>query len=199
MHFKTSLSSEEINALAKKLPDQKIRDEMIVGAGPLVIYIVRQILKLWPPYQRMREEFLGAGFLGLTEAIDRLPRIDVKNPSGYIGCAIRNSIQGELNRQLRWKRLTAGGNLESVSVEDVLARDDPRFEEIDLEDTLDVSCETSQKRQIVKLRLEGYTGREIGEQIGLSKQQTNTEIRRFRRTLSNRPELNISENVRKAV
>ena len=173
------LTPEKTAQLTGCLPES--REELIEGCRPLVILIVQQVIRKWPALKRVQDDLLGAGFLGLTTAVENLLTIDVKNPSGYIGLVTRYHILNEARENRQWK-VSKQHSLDDFA--HLFMQKDPNFDEIDLHDLLDACCLTQQSRDIANLRIQGYEVKEITEQLNISRKIFDRELQKLKRRLT---------------
>ena len=172
------LTARETNQLAIHLTtDPTVRLRLIEGNRPLVIHIVGYLVRQWPALKRVQDDLLGAGFVGLVEAVNNLavPN-DIQNPSKYIGRVSRNRICEEAREHRAWK--TTKQKPLGLIPDDILAIENKGLKEIDIQDMLAACCTTSQSQEIIDLRGQGHTINEIASQLEIP-------VITVRRTLQN--------------
>ena len=172
------------------LGDEDARQHMIEANKGLVIHRVDQFLLFMPQYEHLRDDLISAGFVGLTQAVNKMASdgfVDGANPTGCMAFC----IQAELGRAIEAeepirvpkrtrKRKEDRGETLTVPTQAEDALPDPEDEEDpiprftvdprkmrELRETLDACCECDNEREILRLREEGYVDREIAEMLGL--------------------------------
>lgn len=126
------------------------------------------------------DEMLSAAMLGICDAVNRIPKLEHTNYTGYI----THYIHRHCSDTYRKDRVVPvpNGVIPPVAqaVFDMGAID---FDIIEFYDLLEVTIKTDRERKIVDLRSVGYVDAEIAEKLGLSKAritQIRTELaRRF--------------------
>jgi RNA polymerase sigma factor (sigma-70 family) len=152
------------------------RDTLIEQNIDLVHSVVRGYLRQHPHLGYLKDDLLSAGQIGLCEAIDRIGTSKPENIKGFLAIAIRRSVKEavvnedsiKVPTRTRSRLRKQGKEVEVVSRVhqlDTIARTDPGMELVDVMDAIDAACESDFERQIVKLRIEGYTTREIGARL----------------------------------
>lgn len=178
-------SSRELNdALYPQVAagNKAARDKMIEINMPLVVAKVDQYVKQFPEAAYLHDDLVSAGFVGLTESVNKLatagPR-DNPNATGYMSTWIQRRIGEVMDGETgigspRTQQLARQFNRQlpkQVEVGDLLmltdsVPDPTRMLEL-LRDLIDACCETEEDTAIVDLREKGYTDREIATQLSL--------------------------------
>jgi RNA polymerase sigma factor (sigma-70 family) len=161
-----SSTKEENERLYQLLPNPEARSQLIVNNMPLVVSIVDGYLKRFPALENERDDLTSEGFLGLTEAVDALLRAStpVANVTGYLGQSIEyhlGHLAARHKRQVPTQQSDVDYSKRSLSTIDSIER-------VDVEDLLRHSCETAFEWNLIQLRRQGYTDREIANQYGIS-------------------------------
>jgi len=152
------------------------RDTLIEQNIDLVHSVVRGYLRQHPHLGYLKDDLLSAGQIGLCEAVDLIETSKPENAKGFLTIAIRRAIKEavvnedsiKVPTRTRSRLREQGREVEVVNRVhqlDMIARTDPGLELVDVMDAIDAACDSDFERQIVKLRIEGYTDRDIGVKL----------------------------------
>jgi DNA-binding CsgD family transcriptional regulator len=189
-----TFTEEEALALLPRVRayDQKAIEEMTLGYLRLALVIVGQYLALFKS-RRYVDDFVSAAVEGLVEGVLslRLPHYGKDNPKSVVSAAIHRSISSCIaannmirvpERTVRRRRANGVSSIPTRVHDDDLLHSRAASDTNSIEGALEQVIETDLEAEIVRLRLEGYTDVEIGEQLGY-RQQT---IQVIRQDLHNR-------------
>ena len=171
-----TLTAEETNQLASHLTtNPTVRLRLIEGNRPLVIYAVHCLLRKWPTLKRVQDDLLGAGFVGLVEAVNDLTtRTDIKNPAAYIGIILGGHIFNEAREYRAWK--VSKQYALATTPEEILAIENEGLEEVDIQDMLAACCVMPHTREVADLRRQGCTLEEIASRLKISNKTVQQKI-----------------------
>jgi hypothetical protein len=146
----------------------------------------------YPKVQNMREDLQSVGYLAIVETIrDLQSGYQVRsNVVGLFSTRIRYAIINELRVQTAYDEthMSLGSLLKSdvgipnetdetckkqeylspPTLDVILARDDSSFEETECLDFLFACCMSEEECKLIELRLQGYTIREVEDEMQLS-------------------------------
>lgn len=152
--------------------------QMIEGNMSLVVDKVDSFIVCFPKIAHLRDDMISGGFIGLTEAVNRMAETgpkDSPNPTGYISFWVKKHIglvvDGEqANGASSWTiadRKNKGKELShQVPMPNVEQFIDPTAM-VELRDLIQACCETEEDRVIVEMREKGYVDKDIAETLGL--------------------------------
>lgn len=159
--------------------DPQAIKRMIEGNSALVIKKCRAFLRSRPKLGHLADDMVSAGFVALSEAVNRLAEAgptDKENVTGYLSICINGAFKSFsdspicLSHGTRWRKQAAGEQLpQAVELSDDVepAYDPNRLAE--LWEEIEAACISEDHLTIVRMRFQGYTDKEIGETIGKSK------------------------------
>jgi DNA-binding NarL/FixJ family response regulator len=170
----------------------KIIEECVPPKGGLVIQAVNQYLQTYPEREYLRDDMVSEGNLALAIAAEALNTGEEKdNPKAYLDAAIDAAICQLFDKEqtmsvpfstLRYWRKRGDDGYRYPTREELDDVDLPAPDTRDVDEALDSACHDQTDRDIVRLRREGFTDQEIGDQKGIAR---NT-IRVRRRAIANR-------------
>lgn len=170
-----------------RLGDDKARDDLILGYARLVLAKVGTWITLFPQVSHLSDDMVSEGLLAVTKAVDILIREG--DPSegslcSYIHTAIINNIGHFLEDEVTIHiPRTADDGPVAIPVDDFdLAAPDAGYAMVDLMDTLHASCETPLEREVLDLRMKGYSDQEIADQLDISR----ASVQFYRAEITNR-------------
>ena len=167
---------------------ENVREQMIVDNMPLALSIVDTYLRAFPDAAHLQDDLTAACFLGIVEAVDKLSKRSPNSTilrlpadeservvSRYIGKSIefrlRNAIYDAPLIRVPRKRTEKPPTV--VSEKDtskmLMGARETTIECIDLRDLIDACCESDIDRELISLREQGYTQREIAAQLGIGR------------------------------
>jgi RNA polymerase sigma factor (sigma-70 family) len=183
----TSPASKEDNMqLYERLPDS--RDEMITRNMPLAIMLTDRYTQQHPQYQYLYDDLLSSAFSGLVHAVAALStshRPERIRPTGYITLYVTHSLKDvalmapmivpSLRTQKRKPYLPPITTESDVLPDQIAQRNDNDF--IDLCETITHCCQSHIEQQVVDLRAQRYTLREVATILGTSEATVRRTIR----------------------
>jgi RNA polymerase sigma factor (sigma-70 family) len=179
--------------------DAAARDAMIEGNMALVVVKADALIRQMPSVAYLRDDLVSAGCIGLVKAINKLPsgRIRMEALNSWIGrCVTREMLQllpHERTIHVPWVSSHAARNPETVPwnvqpiqapvvvnvFPETLHMHSP-LAAIDLRDIFSACCQSHAERECLRLRVEGYTFKEIGARLGISKTHAHRLFNRLR-------------------
>jgi len=156
------------------------RDTLIEQHIDLVHSVVRGYLRQHPTLGYLKDDLLSAGQIGLCEAVDLIETTNPNNVKGFLTIAIRRAVKEavinedsiKVPTRTRSRMRSQGKEIEvvnRVNQLDMIARNDPGLEMVEVMDAIDAACQSEFDKQVVKMRIEGYTEEEIGDKLGCDK------------------------------
>ena len=183
--------------------DAAARTAMIEENMALVVVKVDALIKEIPGVAYLRDDLVNAGYGGLVKAVNKVAQGQIKTPRAlntYLGCSISHELLNLLPQerliQVPRRSKDAARNPETVAwnvqpidvpiVHNVLpetleTRAD--FGCTDLSDLCQACCHTDQERECFRLRVEGYTFKEIGARLNISKSHAQRIFARLCKTI----------------
>jgi RNA polymerase sigma factor (sigma-70 family) len=148
------------------------RETLIETHIELVHSVVRGYLRKHPNLGYLKDDLLSAGQIGLVEAVDLIETSKPENIKGFLTIAIRRAVKDAVvnedsikvpmrTRSRLRKQGKEGRVVNRVHQMDMIARNDPSLELVDVMDAINAACKTQFEREVVKLRYEGNTMDEI--------------------------------------
>ena len=155
--------------------DRTAREQLVVNNMPLVVAIVDRRIQSDSSLEYLRDDLTSEGFVALTSAVNGLEktRPENSNVTAYLGRAVEHDLTDLLRRNRRSSREQPSDvdySKRSLASIDSLER-------VDVEDLLRHSCETAFEWNLIQLRRQGYTDREIASQYGIAH---STVVRRLK-------------------
>jgi RNA polymerase sigma factor (sigma-70 family) len=168
--FCTKHTKEDNNALYPQVAagDKEARQAMIRNNMPLVVTIVDDFLTLHPDFGYLRDDFTSAGFLGLSRAIQKMSRagFHVKKITPFMARAIQHDIITEVQRA---NKHSCCQSSEVDLTRRSLSHRIDSIERIETQELIESVCETDLDKQLLALRHEGYTIREMAIVTGMTR------------------------------
>lgn len=159
-----------------RLGDDGARELLILGYARLVLKKVSTWCKLFPQVLYLSDDMVSEGLLAVTKAVDALIKDgdpEEGSCTSYIHTAIINNIGHMLEDEvtIRIPRTADEGPVVVPTDDYDMAAPltDGSFGVIDLMDSLEAACATPLEKQILGLRIKGYTDQEIAEQLDISR------------------------------
>ncbi len=155
------IEESRLEFLVGKLRDRSInkdeKEELTRGFLRLVLGLVREYLG-YAPYKR--DVLVAEALYGLALAIDQAPDKLVNNRfdkfcTGYIRMSILNALFRDSGRKMKREPLSPDITSDKDSGNWVL-------------ETVESVVKSETERKIVNMKLEGYTAREIAEELGVT-------------------------------
>lgn len=155
-------------------------ETMTLGYMRLALIIAGQYVALFKS-RRWVEDFVSAAMEGLVEGVNALqtPHGGVDNPKSVVASAVHTAIS-EMIENSPTIRVPSRSSRRTGQGAPTRIRNDETNEQIiqsglspditGVEDVVDSIVETPLEAEIVRLRVEGYSDDEIGEQLGYSRQ-----------------------------
>lgn len=158
-----------------RLGDDSARERMILGYTKLVLSKVATWVTLFPQVSHLSDDMVSEGLLAVVKSVDVLIKEgdpDEGSPTAYVHTSIINNIGHFLEDEMTIRiPRTAEDGPTAIPVDDydlaVPAHEDGALAAIDLMDSFEAACVTQQDRDILHLRIKGYTDQEIANQLGL--------------------------------
>lgn len=156
-------------------------DAAIVEFMPLVDSVVERFVTKAPGFAHLSDELTSEGYARLVEAIPKMresiEKTEKANPRGYLTRAVKDAIirclRDETNLgmgHMTWRRMTKDGR--TIPAPSLTAVEDDRtndpFEVIELRETILDCCRSAEERMIVDMREQGFTYREIADELDMS-------------------------------
>ena len=144
--------------------DEDARAAMITNNMPLVIKIVDDYLGLHPDFEYLRDDLTSAGFFGLSEGVEDTlnPRFQSLDVTSYLSKAIRHKMF----------RSAKHSPYESSDVDlskRTLSTRCDSIERIEAQEVIESICESTLDKQLLALRREGYTFKEMSIITGIAR------------------------------
>lgn len=160
--------------------DCKAIEAMTTGYMRLALVIAGQYVALFKS-RRWVDDFVSAAMEGLTDGVNELrdPHAGVNNPKSVISSAVHRAITKLIedaptirvpSRSGRRRGQGAPTRISSDEINETIIESGYAPDITSVEDAVDQVIETPLEADIVRLRVEGYTDDEIGEQLGYSRQ-----------------------------
>lgn len=159
-------------------------EQMTTGYMRLALIIAGQYVALFKS-RRFVDDFVSAAMEGVVEGVLSLrdPHAGLDNPKSIVSSSVHRSISSTIanNNTIKVPERTArrhrGSGVSSVptrifddEVNDNILEAGFAPDVTSVEDAVDQIVETDLEAEIVRLRVEGNTDEEIGEQLGYSRQ-----------------------------
>jgi hypothetical protein len=187
-------ATERIEKLVERLQDgdTTARDDLIHCCRRIVKDRVELVTRNYPWTRNSRDDLIGVGLLAVVEVVNQLQgglRIE-PNVTGYISTRVKYAVIDELRTQTQYNETHQSfatlqspsdidltviedecrrqGSLIPVTLSELLAREDDGFDETDCLDFLFACCMSESERKLIELRLQGYTIREVENEMQLS-------------------------------
>jgi RNA polymerase sigma factor (sigma-70 family) len=160
--------------------DRDAKQRMIEANMPLVVRKVESFLCRFPKLSYLRDDLVGAGFIGLVNAVDCVADLESDDRvTGYLCKAIINAMIDEIEiiapirvarrsakrAREQDKPLPSAKDLDGVQI--AIENTDIRL--CDLRDLIYSCCETERERQLIQLRESGKEVDEAADILGLSR------------------------------
>lgn len=166
---------------------EDVVDEMVVGNVPLVFTRVKTFLQDFSEYSHLKDDLQSEAYLALINSVHQLKTTEVENPIGYIYWAIYNSLKKYIHRSesfgpTEWEIRTAIEAEEYV----YLPQKQPNFDidmceapdllaAVDTLRDIEELCTNDTLKQVVWLRMAGYTDPEISEKLNIGVRWVNMQ------------------------
>jgi len=163
------LYSDENEALVRRLlaGDTSARDELIAVNQPLVYRTVTHIVRRFPASHHFRDELIGAGFVGLVNAVDRLITDgDAQRPiRNFLITTIRNTVISELRQQIRYYQTHRHVDSYTKLPEECLVTEDKSLQQLENTEYLWSRNMSAREQQVIELFLQGKSRRDIAAEL----------------------------------
>ena len=138
------------------------RDTLIFEYMPMAAKVAK---RLAPKY--LRDDLIAESYLILCRALDKRPRIHTASLEAYLSMAVRKGVLYAIRKQQYME-----------SLPQVPAPDNYDME---IHDILAVCCTTAVERQIMTMRMERYTIKEVAQLVGWKRDRVRGAILRVRK------------------
>lgn len=145
----------------------------------LVNTVVRSYLRRNPNLGYLKDDLISAGYVGLVQASNELETFEPDNVAAYLTSSIKREVEEAaaanvnpvvIPNRTRQRCRADGKSVVERTINRVpleaLTVTDPGMEMVDVMDAIEAACESDFEKQIIQMRVEGYTLIEIGAKLG---------------------------------
>lgn len=141
------------------------REEMIKRNMRMAYNIAGHFLRNHPNYNRLLDDVISEALVGLVKGINAIEVKEVADPTGYVANCIRKQLLDFVYGcdAIKTPRSEKPLVVLTLTNRDCSCQSPP--ERVDIKDAIEACCKTQREHDIVQLRAQSYTYKEITDEL----------------------------------